>query len=95
MRSSKFLFFWEKDCPHCKRAYPALKKAIRMFPSHINFITVDVSQNSYLKELYSVRGTPTLVVDKDGYDPISIEGVLTTKGYLGYFDGLLEEKVYQ
>lgn len=86
MRSPDMFFFWEKDCPHCKRAYPAVKKALRFIPDDISFTMFNINDDQQLAKIYDVEGTPTLVMTRKNYGSMAIPGVLTARGYLGFIE---------
>ncbi len=58
--------FWSEGCVPCKQLTRVLTQLTTEIPQSVRIGTVKVNDNPELAERFGVRGTPTLLLFKDG-----------------------------
>jgi thioredoxin len=71
--------FWAEWCGPCLLMDKTINNIAQEYSESLTVVKVDVSLNSRLSKLYSVRGLPTVLVFKNGNELIRKSGSLTKK----------------
>mgnify|MGYP002259909438 CR=1 FL=1 len=61
-----FVDFWAEWCGPCRLVSPALEELSRDYEGKVDFVKVNVDENSELAQKYNVFSIPTLAIFKDG-----------------------------
>ena len=71
------LDFWAEWCGPCLLMNDAINYVAQICAHKVTVVKVDVSLNSKLSNLYSVRGLPTVIVFKNSHEVVRKSGSLT------------------
>ena len=66
--------FMSYGCAHCRVLEPVLQNVAAMLATEETFYRVNVAVDEELANTYGIRGTPTLVLFRDGREVGRIEG---------------------
>jgi thioredoxin 1 len=66
--------FMSYGCAHCRVLEPVLQEVAAMLAAEASFFRVNVAHDAGLANSYGIRGTPTLVLFRDGVELARIEG---------------------
>jgi thioredoxin len=60
--------FWAEWCAPCKALSPTLSKLSERFRGNVDFVKVNIDENTAVRDRFSVRGIPTLILMRDGQE---------------------------
>ena len=68
MKNSKirFLDFWAPWCGPCTMMKPTVEELEKEYKDKVEFVKINVDEESGIASKYGVMGIPTFVVEKDG-----------------------------
>lgn len=69
--------FYATWCPHCKLMRPVVEKFKKLMEGTIEVVQVDVDQESALADFYTIDGTPTFILMRNGEQLWRQSGELT------------------
>ena len=58
--------FYATWCSHCKRMQPTVEEFKRIMKGTLDVVQVDVDQESALADFYTIEGTPTFIILRNG-----------------------------
>lgn len=58
--------FYATWCPHCQRMRPIVEEFKRDMEGQVEVVEVDVDQEPELAEFYTIEGTPTFILLRNG-----------------------------
>jgi thioredoxin 1 len=58
--------FWGDDCPPCERLAPIYQELAQDYRERVVFAKLHTGENARVSNKLSIRGTPTLILFKDG-----------------------------
>jgi len=58
--------FWAEWCGPCKSLMPTLEKVSAEYDGKVNFMKVNVDENASVRDKFSVRGIPTMILFNEG-----------------------------
>lgn len=58
--------FYATWCPHCKLMQPTVEEFKRLMKGKLELVQVDVDQESALADFYTIEGTPTFILLRNG-----------------------------
>ena len=62
----KFLDFWAPWCGPCQMMMPVIEELEKEFDGKVEFVKINVDEDSQTASKYGVMGIPTFIVEKDG-----------------------------
>ena len=89
LRKPVLVEFYTPWCGPCKMMKPVLEVINREKDEDLNVFLVDISAQEYLGTQYEVKGTPTLILFKDGDIAFRHTGALTKAALLEQIEPLL------
>ena len=81
--------FWAPWCGPCKALAPTLSKLSEQFQGSVDFVKIDVDENSVVRDRFGVRGIPTLILLHNGEELGRVVGNRTTTQLAGFIDSHL------
>ncbi len=63
-------------CQPCKMMTPVLKQVKQNFKDQIKIIKIDIDKNPAVAQKYGIRGVPTLILFKGGWEVWKQSGVV-------------------
>ncbi len=66
--------FMSYGCAHCRALEPVIQEVAAMLVAEESFYRVNVALDAGLASSYTIRGTPTLILFRDGTEIARIEG---------------------
>ncbi len=57
--------FWAEWCPPCKKLTPVLEKIAETYKDKIDIYKVNVDQNPFLSQTFSIEVIPTVILFKE------------------------------
>lgn len=66
MNKTVLIDFFAEWCQPCKMQDPIIEKLKEIFGNKVEFKKINIDENSDLKNRYSIRAVPTLIIEKDG-----------------------------
>lgn len=61
-----FVDFWAEWCGPCRTVSPVVEDLSKEYGDKVDFVKINVDQNSELAQKYNVFSIPTLAIFKDG-----------------------------
>ena len=61
-----FVDFWAEWCGPCRAVSPVVEELSKEYSEKVDFVKINVDQNSELAQKYNVFSIPTLAIFKDG-----------------------------
>ena len=84
--------FWAPWCQPCRLQQKILKKVVADIGGRCRIYKVDVDENPRLKQLYQVKGIPTLLLFNDGVPIRRLVGVQTADVLLEALESINAKK---
>lgn len=81
--------FWAPWCGPCKALAPTLAKLSEQFQGSVDFVKIDVDENSAVRDRFGVRGIPTLILLRNGKELGRVVGNRTATQLAGFIDSHL------
>ena len=82
-----FVDFWAEWCGPCRMVGPVVEELSREYNGSVNFVKVNVDQNSDLVQKYNVFSIPTLAIFKDGKAVSQKVGAASKESFRAMIDG--------
>jgi thioredoxin 1 len=83
------VYFWSTWCGHCKRYAPVFDELAKEYAGKIQFAKLNCDENADVANKCQVRGTPTMIVYRDGKQVESILGGIPKEQVQEKLDKLL------
>ena len=62
----KFLDFWAPWCGPCQMMKPVIEELEKEYKDKVEFVKINVDEDSITASKYGVMGIPTFIIEKDG-----------------------------
>ncbi|MGQ0791525.1 MAG: thioredoxin [Nitrosopumilaceae archaeon] len=82
-----FVDFWAEWCGPCRMVGPVVEELSLEYNGSVNFVKVNVDQNSELAQKYNVFSIPTLAIFKDGKVVLQKVGAASKESFRVMIDG--------
>jgi thioredoxin 1 len=90
-RGFVLVYFWAPRCGHCTRYAPIFEELAKEYVGKMTFAKLNCDENPDVANRCEIRGTPTLVVYRDGQKIDSIVGGIPKVQLQAKLDSLLKE----
>lgn len=84
-----FVDFWAEWCGPCRAVSPVVEELSNEYDDKVDFVKINVDQNSELAQKYSVFSIPTLAIFKDGKIISQKVGAATKESFKTMIDSSL------
>ncbi len=84
------VYFWATWCGHCKRYAPVFEELAKEYAGKIKFAKLNCDENAELATKCQVRGTPTMIIYRDGEPVDNILGGIPKEEVQQRLDKLLK-----
>jgi len=81
--------FWAEWCGPCKSLMPTLEKVSAEYDGKVNFTKVNVDENASVRERFSVRGIPTMILFNEGREVARSVGAKSATQLARFLDAQL------
>ncbi|WP_102694034.1 thioredoxin family protein [Rummeliibacillus pycnus] len=81
------VYFFQSDCPHCKKITPILMPLAKDMGVHIDQFNLLEFKQGW--DQYTIEGTPTLVYYKDGKEQLRVVGEQTADTFKKFFEATI------
>jgi thioredoxin 1 len=81
--------FWGPDCPPCEMLAPLVRELAQEYQGRVVFAKVDTGANTQVSSVLNIRGTPTLILFRDGTVVDTIIGLRPKKELQEWLDSAL------
>jgi thioredoxin len=81
--------FWAEWCAPCKALSPTLSKLSDQFRGKVDFVKINIDENEALRDRFSVRGIPTLILMQGSQELGRVVGNRTATQLAGFIDSHL------
>ena len=81
--------FWAEWCGPCKMIAPILDELATEYQGRLKICKVDVDSNPGIPEKFAIRGSPTLIIFKDGNAVETKVGALSKSQLTAFVDECL------
>ncbi|RQM44141.1 thioredoxin [Paraburkholderia bannensis] len=80
------LDFWAEWCSPCKSLMPTLEKVSAGYDGKVDFMKVNVDENASVRDRFSVRGIPTLILFNEGREIARVVGTKSATQLARFID---------
>lgn len=84
------VYFWAPWCGHCTRYAPVFEEVARDYAGKLVFAKLNCDENADVASRCEIKGTPTLVIYRDGQKIESIVGGIPKIQLQAKLDSLLK-----
>ncbi len=84
------VYFWASWCGHCKMYAPVFEELAQQYAGKIRFAKLNCDENADVANKCQVRGTPTMLIYKNGEQVDSIVGGIPKEQVQEKLDKLLK-----
>ncbi len=84
-----FVDFWAEWCGPCRSVSPVVEELSNEYDGKVDFVKINVDQNSELAQKYNVFSIPTLAIFKDGEIVSQKVGAATKESFKTMIDSSL------
>jgi len=89
-RGIVLVYFWAPWCGHCTRYAPTFEELAREYAGKITFAKLNCDENPDVASKCQIKGTPTLMIYRDGEQIDSIIGGIPKVQLQAKLDSLLK-----
>lgn len=90
-RGIVLVYFWSPWCGHCTRYAPTFDELAKEYAGKMTFAKLNCDENPDVASKCQVRGTPTIVIYRDGRQLDSILGGIPKVQLKARLDSILRE----
>jgi len=90
-RGIVLVYFWAPWCGHCTRYAPTFDELAKEYAGKMTFAKLNCDENPDVASKCQVRGTPTIVIYRDGRQLDSILGGIPKVQLKARLDSILRE----